>query len=332
MIKANQMKNIFLFGECMVELMASSQTDSTACKEKGSSQVLSKVMKQAFAGDVFNTAVYLKRTFTEMNTQIVTAVGNDNFSLDMIQYFENENIGTDFVFKSDNKIPGLYAIQLDESGERSFTYWRNDSAARKVMQHITDTEIAALSQGDMFFFSGISLAVVEKSARESFWAMLEKLKLAGVQIVFDPNYRARLWDNPEQAKEQFEQAFRFADVLLPGVDDFEQLYAITTSEGVYDFCKAYQFDELVIKNGEAGIFCYADEQVYHFPIKPVENVVDTTSAGDSFNGVYLGARIKGHNISSAVELASQAAGFVIQHHGAIVEPNAYHQFIEILRI
>ena len=322
------MKNIFLFGECMIELMASSQ-DSL---QEESSKTFSKVMKQSFAGDVFNTAVYLKRTFNDMNAHIVTAVGNDNFSLDMLQYFENENIGTDLVFKSDTKIPGLYAIQLDEHGERSFTYWRNDSAARQVMQHIGDKEISALSQGDMFFFSGISLAVVEPSARKSFWAMIEQLKSAGVKIVFDPNYRARLWDSLEQAKEQFEQAFHLADVLLPGVDDFEQLYSITTSEDVYDFCKPYQFEELVIKNGEAGIFCYADEQVYHFPIKPVENVVDTTSAGDSFNGVYLGARVKGHNISSAVELASKAAGFVIQHHGAIVETNAYQHFIKTLHI
>jgi len=310
------MKKIFLFGECMIELMTTSQGKS------------SNILKQSFAGDVFNTAVYLKRTFAELEVNLVTAVGKDNFSSDMIQYFKNENIGTNLVFQSDSKIPGLYSIQLDDEGERSFTYWRSDSAARQVMQHIDDDAISALSQGDMFFFSGISLAVIEPSARNSFWAMLEKLKSAGVSIVFDPNYRARMWANQAQAKEQFEQAFSYADTLLPGVDDFEQLYSITSSEDVYDFCKQYQFDELVIKNGEAGIYCYADEQAYHFPITPVENVVDTTSAGDSFNGVYLGARVEGHNISSAISLASKAAGFVIQHYGAIVDSEVFSTFIK----
>lgn len=310
------MKNIFLFGECMIELMASSEDKS------------STTMRQSFAGDVFNTAVYLKRTFSDLKVHLVTAVGKDQFSLEMTQYFENENIATDFVYESETKIPGLYSIQVDEQGERSFTYWRNDSAARQVMSHIDENAINSISQGDMFFFSGISLAVIEPSGRGDFWAMIEKLKTAGVSIVFDPNYRARMWDNQAQAKEQFEQAFSCADVLLPGVDDFEQLYGLKTSQSVYDFCKPYHFSELVIKNGEAGIFCHMDKLAYHFPIIPIEDVVDTTSAGDSFNGVYLGSRISGFTLSESVERASLAAGFVIQHRGAIVEANAYHKFIK----
>ena len=118
------MKNIFLFGECMIELMAASKDKS------------SNTIKQSFAGDVFNTAVYLKRTFSDIKVHLVTAVGKDNFSQNMVEYFQNENIDTDLVFQSENKIPGLYSIQLDDAGERSFTYWRNDSAARQVMQHI----------------------------------------------------------------------------------------------------------------------------------------------------------------------------------------------------
>jgi 2-dehydro-3-deoxygluconokinase len=310
------MKNIFLFGECMIELMTASQDPS------------SNTLKQSFAGDVFNTAVYLKRTFSDVNVHLVTAVGKDSFSQDMIQYFNDEHIGTDFVFQSDTKIPGLYAIQLDDVGERSFTYWRSDSAARQVMQHIDDNAINALSQGDMFFFSGISLAVIEPSARADFWAMIEKLKAAGVNIVFDPNYRARMWDSESQAKTQFEKAFGLSNIVLPGVDDFQQLYGLSTSQEVYDFCKPYQFDELIIKNGEAGIFCYTKTEHFQFDITPVNNVVDTTSAGDSFNGVYLGARTKNVSISDAIDLASKAAGFVIQHKGAIVESTAYNRFIK----
>lgn len=314
------MKNIFLFGECMIELMTTSRDTS------------SNTMSQSFAGDVFNTAVYLKRTFTDVKVNLVTAVGKDEFSIDMIKFFKNESIGTDFVFQSDNKIPGLYSIQLDEHGERSFTYWRENSAARQVMQHIDNESVSALSQGDIFFFSGISLAVIELNARKEFWLMVAKLKSAGVKIVFDPNYRARMWETPAKAKEQFEQAFSFADTLLPGVDDFAQLYEITTSEGVFEFCKKYQCNELIIKNGEAGIFAYLDEQAYHFQITPVKKVVDTTSAGDSFNGVYLGARVNGFELTEAIKLASKAAGFVIQHKGAIVDSSAYKQFMKEQKI
>ncbi|MEH6597430.1 MAG: sugar kinase [Colwellia polaris] len=309
------MKNIFLFGECMIELMAASK-DQPA-----------NTMKQSFAGDVFNTAVYLKRTFSEQKVHLVTAVGQDKFSVDMIEYFKSENIGTDFVYQSETKIPGLYSIQLDDQGERSFTYWRENSAARQVMQHITDEAISRLSIGDMFFFSGISLAVIEPSARAGFWNLIDRLKAAGVKIVFDPNYRPRLWSSPKEAQDQFELALEKSDLSLPGVDDFEQLFGMKTAEEVNNYCQQFALNELIIKNGEQGILVVLNGDITHFEITPVENVVDTTSAGDSFNGVYLGARLEGHSVVDSIALASKAAGFVIQHKGAIVDKTAYQQFM-----
>lgn len=316
------MNNIYVFGECMIELRAGKALNSSP------NDASTKNLKQSFAGDVLNTAIYMKRTFPDLNTNFVSALGKDKFSADMLDFFEQEQVGSEFVFRSDNKMPGLYAIENDNRGERTFSYWRENSAAKEVMSFINDVTIEELAKGDLFFFSGISLAVITPADRLSFWQMVEQLKQAGVSIVFDPNYRARMWDSTAQAKEQFEQAFSYADIMLPGVDDFEQLYDITTSEAVYDFCKQYQFKELIIKNGEAGIDCYLNEQTYHFPITPVKSVIDTTSAGDSFNGVYLGARCQGFNITDSIKLASKAAGFVIQHQGAIVEKSAYEQFIK----
>ena len=316
------MNNIYVFGECMIELRPASTLDSSI------NSASSSILKQSFAGDVLNTAVYLKRTFPELNANFISAVGKDKFSTEMLHFFQTEHIGCDFVFQSEHKVPGLYAIETDDTGERTFTYWRENSAAKEVMSFIDTTVIESLSQSDMFFFSGISLAVIHAKDRPLFWQMVTTLKEAGVRIVFDPNYRARMWDTPEQAKEQFEKAFSLADVALPGVDDFQQLYGADTSDEVYEFCRTFDFKELVIKNGESNILCYADDQVYQFNIIPVTDVVDTTSAGDSFNGAYLGARATGLNISHAVEIASKAAGFVIQHQGAIVDKEAYQQFMQ----
>jgi 2-dehydro-3-deoxygluconokinase len=320
------MKNVYVFGECMIELRVDKTLNSL---ENGTSP---KILKQSFAGDVLNSAIYLKRTFPEINTHFVSVLGSDKFSADMLDFFKQEHIGCDLVFQTESKIPGLYAIETDGSGERTFSYWRENSAAKEVMSFIHDNEIAQLSLGDLFFFSGISLAVIKPDDRPFFWEMLEKLNHAGVKIVFDPNYRSKMWEVKAQAKEQFALAFKYAHILLPGVDDFEQLYGIDTLESVLNFCKRYQFDELVIKNGEDGVLCYIEGQVSHFYIKPVTQVVDTTSAGDSFNGVYIGARTQGYDLNHAIKLASNAAGFVIQHSGAIIEKKAYKAFISTQQI
>lgn len=309
------MKNIFLFGECMIELMTASNEAS------------SNTLKQSFAGDVFNTAVYLKRTFPQVKVRLVTAVGKDNFSLDMIKYFESEKIDTDLVFQSETKIPGLYSIQLDDQGERSFTYWRENSAARTVMDFIDEEATEKLTSGDVFFFSGISLAVIQPEARASFWQKLIQLKTAGVKIVFDPNYRARMWTDKTETIQAYEQAFTLADIALPGVEDLESLYGITTVEGVIEFLQPFSIGELVIKNGPASVVTLLNDAKEVHQITPVETVVDTTSAGDSFNGVYLGARLEEESIAVAVSKASKAAGFVIQHKGAIAPKTLFNEFV-----
>ncbi len=274
-------------------------------------------MKQSFAGDVYNSAVYLQRCFPTVTTGMVTALGRDALSEKMIQRFRKASLDTTFVFQHPEKVPGLYLIKTDALGERSFTYWRNDSAARQLMGFFNDDIADLFNAGEYLFISGISLAVIAPSDRDAFWRFLDKLKSRGVNIVFDPNYRARLWDSPEQAKLAFEQAFTLADIALPGVEDLEVLFNISDAEAVIDFCTPFKLQEIVVKNGPDSVLTYANNSLLKHPIRPVSNVIDTTSAGDAFNGVYLGARIEKRSIVDAVQLAACAAGTVIQHPGAI---------------
>ena len=301
------MKNIYFIGECMVELRAMSAA----------------TLHQSFAGDVYNSAVYLKRCFPQVTTSVVTALGQDNLSKKMLERFESEQINTQLVFAHDTKVPGMYYIETDEHGERSLIYWRNDSAAKKVVDFLDADALEQLSQGDMFFFSGISLAIIEESAREDFWKVVKELKDAGVKIVFDPNYRARLWNSVEETKEQYHLAFTFADITLPGVEDLTTLYDVHSVEAVVEYLKPYQIEEIVVKNGPESVVTKEGDTLQSHTIIPVTNVVDTTSAGDAFNGVYLGARLSDKSISSAVQLAAKAAGTVIQQPGAIAPKDIF---------
>jgi 2-dehydro-3-deoxygluconokinase len=305
------MKKVVLFGECMLELK---QNDANS-------------MRHSFAGDAFNTAVYLKRLFSDCDVSFMSAIGTESISQQMLDAFSSEGLNNQFVYQDNNHSPGIYLVQTDDQGERSFVYWRESSAARQVMQFIDQTAIDQLAKVDLFFFSGISLAVLIPEQRSIFWDMLKQLKQAGVQIVFDPNYRARLWQSEKQAKSEFEQAFVLSDMLLPGIEDFSLLYQLDSVKDILDFCQPYQINEIVIKNGPESVFIAKDEQVQEVAIQPAKTVLDTTSAGDSFNGVYLGARMAEHTPQRAVELASAAASCVIQHPGAIAPKQAFKDFM-----
>jgi 2-dehydro-3-deoxygluconokinase len=304
------MSQIFLMGECMAELQE---------LEPG-------YLRQSFAGDFYNAAVYLKRAFTHIDTCLLTAVGRDTLSETMLAHCAQEHLDCASVVRSPTRIPGLYWIKTDAEGERTFTYWRENSAARQLIS-IMDQEVRQrLLQADWFFFSGISLAVIEPQDRPSFWTLLADLKQAGVKIAFDPNYRARLWPEVEVAKQNFEKAFGFCDLLLPGVDDFSQLYGLTDTNQIRALLSQFHIAEVVLKNGPSEICYIAGDALEIYPVTPANNVVDTTSAGDSFNGVFLGARMSGKSVATAIEWAAGAAGLVIQHPGAIIPRSIFTDY------
>ncbi|WP_340678210.1 sugar kinase [Paraglaciecola sp.] len=304
------MQKVVLFGECMLELR----------------QAQNNTMHRSFAGDVFNTAVYQKRAFAQQSVSFMSALGNDVISQDLLQNCQQEGLETRLIRHSALHNPGIYLVQTDAQGERSFLYWRENSAARQVMKLLDEDVLQQVCKADLFFFSGISLAILAPEDRVLFWQFLSDVQKAGVSIAFDPNYRARLWASPEDARQQFAFAFAASSIVLPGIEDFATLYDLHELKEIVAFCQPFNITELVVKNGSNSVFCRTEQLDVTLAIKAVTNVVDTTSAGDSFNGVYLGARLAGYAVKQAIELAASAAGLVIQHPGAIV-PNENFQAV-----
>ncbi|WP_416307497.1 sugar kinase [Neptunicella sp. SCSIO 80796] len=308
------MNTICFIGECMLELREDEQGR----------------MQQSFAGDAYNSAVYLKRTFGQQHVSFMTALGNDRISQKMRDTFISEDIATASLLLASEQQPGIYLVQTDEQGERSFLYWRSQSAARTMMQSVTQEVIDSLKHAKVLFFSGITLAVMVAEQRPLFWAMLTQLKNAGVQIVFDPNYRQRLWQSEQQTRQQYQLAFEMCDLMLPGVEDFHSLYGLNSVEQIIAFCQPFNIVELVIKDGANQVVTVLQGKKDYHNIVPVEQVIDTTSAGDAFNGVYLGARASGRDVAEAVHMAAKAAGFVIRYPGAIVPADNYQYFANSL--
>jgi 2-dehydro-3-deoxygluconokinase len=107
----------------------------------------------------------------------------------------NENIGLGMVQRLPGRLPGLYCIQTDAAGERRFLYWRNEAAVRDCFTTPAAAPIlAALPDYDVLYFSGITLAVLGVQGREKLLETLIEARQRDARIVFDNNYRPRLWD------------------------------------------------------------------------------------------------------------------------------------------
>ena len=306
------MSNIVLMGECMVEFGSAGEPG---------------LYRQKFAGDVFNTGIYIKRCVKDAaNVQFLSAVGDDSLSEQMVAMMDDESLDSSLLYRSTTAQMGLYIINVDDEGERSFSYWRSSSAAKQVIEFLkNDGGSSRLTDSDIFFFSGISIAILSPQDRSQLWHYISELKAGGTKIVFDPNYRPTLWSSLDETRESYAQAFSLADVALPGVDDHMVLYGAKNAEDVADFLEQIGVSEIIIKNGAAGMLVSVNGERTYIEVDPVKTVIDTTSAGDAFNGGYLSARLMGRSVPQAAVFAAKVSACVIQHKGAIVSKDAFNQ-------
>jgi 2-dehydro-3-deoxygluconokinase len=288
-------------GECMVELM---QADGG-------------LMRKSFAGDTFNTAYYARQYRpADWSVDYFSAVGTDMISDEMLAFMAGHGIGTGHVARIEGRSPGLYMIHLKD-GERSFSYWRSVSAAKLLAQD-GDRLRAAIEASDVVVFSGITLAILRAEDVETLLAELRRGKAAGKRIVFDPNIRPRLWDDAERMRTTITEGARAATLVMPSLDDETTHFGDAGLEETIARYRALGVGEIVVKDGSKGATLVFGGTRSHVPSAEVQKIVDTTSAGDSFNGAFLARLATGASPDEAARFAADVAASVIQHHGALV--------------
>jgi len=263
-----------------------------------------------FAGDAFNTAVYMARGLAPGSVNFATVLGQDALSDRMLAYFARQGLGTGRIRRHPDRLPGIYSIALDSAGERSFAYWREQSAARTLFED----GFASLEGADLVYFSGVTLAILPPEIRA---ALLAYLAAFPGKVAFDSNYRPRLWQSADVAGAAMESAWGVADVALPSLDDEMALFGDVDAGAVLARLWSYGLTVGALKCGADGpLPLDPDEPVGHFP--RAENVVDTTAAGDSFNGAFLAALLTGATGAQAAQRGHAMAMRVIGAPGAIV--------------
>jgi len=298
-------KKIALVGECMLELQGQAFG----------------AMQQGFGGDTLNTAVYLARCGAAAGLQVLyaTGLGEDSLSSGLLQRWAAESIDLGLVRRVAGRMPGLYLIEVDAQGERSFSYWRDTSAAKAYFEtELTPLEARA-DEWDALYLSGISLAILPPAGRERLFGLMRRLRERGALVVFDNNYRPRLWPDLQEARRCFMQAFELCSLALVTADDHQALLGLASPEAAVVAAQALPVPELLIKRGAAPTLVRAAGGVWQqAATEKVARVVDTTAAGDSFAAGYLARRLAGATALDAALFANRLAARVIQHRGALI--------------
>ena len=299
------MKNLLGIGECMVELSSAGADD---------------LMRLSFAGDVLNTLWYAQKAFATSANQwaagFLSAVGTDPMSEQMLGFLRSANMNTDGVRRIAERRPGLYMIHLD-GAERSFSYWRDNSAARLLADDVDFLNKQAV-HADALYFSGITLAILTDPDRAVLLDMLDNANKEGKLVAFDPNIRPALWSDASRMRDAITQAAGCANLILPSFDDEAAHFGDADLE---ETAKRYQSTGaplVVVKNGPGDILIADNDERHLLDTPPVDKPVDTTGAGDSFNGAFLADYVVHQDVQSAVRAAQKCSSQVICHYGALI--------------
>ena len=296
---SKNMPEIISLGECMIELFSEQPMEEA------------ETFQRSLAGDSLNILVAAARLGT--TTGYITRLGDDPFAGYLLNAWRNEGIDVSRV----KKVAGFNAVHfvaLLPGGDREFVYYRKGSAPSTIEP--SDLDTGYLASARVFHASGIAQAISD-SARSTVLQAVERASAHGVAISYDPNYRHQLCTTAD-ARRAMDELLPHVTYFLPSAPaDTEALFGTRDARQVIDEVLSRGVEMVAVKRGELGAIVGTANEVFEVPAYTPAPVVDTTGAGDAFNGGLLHGILQGMSVRDAASLGTIAAGLKVRGRGAL---------------
>jgi 2-dehydro-3-deoxygluconokinase len=293
---------ILSIGECMAEFSPDEQLGK---------------FNLGFAGDTFNTAWYIANNHADVNSAYFSKVGDDELSDQMLKFMSDNQVDTRYITTVAGSTIGLYLISL-VNGERTFSYWRNKSAATFLGQNVDDVGNAMKKQ-DMIYFSGITLAILDQNSRENLFSCLKSARRAGKKIAFDPNLRPKLWNDKKEMCDVIMAGANLSDIILPSFEDEATWFSDADPVSTLARYQNVGAETVVVKNAGDPVSFWSQHGTGTYLVEAVEKIIDSTAAGDSFNAEILVGLLREIPLADAINNAANLAKKVLMGQGALVK-------------
>lgn len=296
------MKKIWVLGDAVVDLLPDGEGRLLQCP----------------GGAPANVAVGIARLGGQ--SAFIGRVGNDPFGRFMRQTLLKEKVDVEWMRLDPLHRTSTVVVDLDESGERSFTFMVRPSADL----FLTQEDLPCFQEGDWLHVCSIALSA-QPSRTTTFQAMAA-IKAAGGYISFDPNIRPDLWQDENSLRECLMQAMRKADVVklsveeltfLSGLDELEPALALVVSQS--------QSPLVLVTKGKEGVVAWHDGALTAYSAAPVVSV-DTTGAGDAFvAGLLYGLVNHTGDLPTILTLAQRCGALATTSKGAMTALPYQHE-------
>ncbi len=290
--------DILALGECLIEFSA---RESLAFAE---------TFNKYYGGDALNTAIAASRLGSKVG--FIAKVGDDYFKDFLLDSWQAEGLDINNIKVVDN-YNGIYIISRLPDGNKEVMYYRKKSAGTTLS--IEDITEEIIERSSIVYTTGITQSLSASAAgavKKMFSIAKEKECLAA----YDPNYTERIW-GIDEAKEAMEGIIDNIDIIiLSNTHDAEKLIGINSPDKIIKYFWDRGIPMAAVKMGKSGCAIGYNGEINTIPPRSVE-VVDTTGAGDTFNGGFLHGISKGYTPFEAAKLAIIAASEQVKGLGAI---------------
>ncbi|MDK9366361.1 aminoimidazole riboside kinase [Lelliottia wanjuensis] len=296
------MKKIWVLGDAVVDLLPDGEGRLLQCP----------------GGAPANVAVGIARLGG--HSAFIGRVGDDPFGRFLRQTLIREKVDVEWMHLDPVHRTSTVVVDLDESGERSFTFMVRPSADLFLMQ----ADLPGFKEGDWLHVCSIALSA-QPSRTTTFQAM-DAIKAAGGYVSFDPNIRPDLWQDDNELRECLMQAMRKADVVklsveeltfLSGLDELEPALALVVSQS--------QSPLVLVTKGKEGVVAWHNGTLTAYSAAPVVSV-DTTGAGDAFvAGLLYGLVNHTGDLPAILTLAQRCGALATTSKGAMTALPYQHE-------
>ncbi|WP_207589249.1 PfkB family carbohydrate kinase [Halomontanus rarus] len=269
-----------------------------------------------------NVAVALARL--ERTPLFWTRVGDDPFGRFLRETLADHGLSDRYLETDQDAKTTLAFVTHDESGDRTFTFYREDTADTRMQPGTVDDEtLAAL---EWVHAGGVALS--SGSSRTATIDLCERAAAQGCTVSFDPNARPELWPDDETFARVVGETLEHVDVLKATVEELRTLgFEGETPAEIASEVLAGNPHTVFVTRGSEGAVAVASEdapwsgagtgrqQTDHsgFDVE----VVDTTGAGDAFVAGTIAALADGHDLETTLTFASAVAARATTAAGAM---------------
>lgn len=238
-------------------------------------------------------------------TAFIGKVGDDDFGRFLKQTLVSGGVGIDGLVMSPDVNTTLAFVQLTESGDRSFSFYRKPGA--DMMLDVSELKPELMTDCHILHFGSVSLT--DEPCRTATLAAAKMAKDAGRIISYDPNFRPPLWDDHARAKKEILDAMPLADIVKVSEEELTMLTAETDLVAGAKKLAAYGPTLILVSLGPKGAFFYTANATGILPTYDVKTV-DTTGAGDAFLGA-IHFRLRGMSVAQIGALDQKALEDII---------------------